>query len=355
MRKSAVLVIAVVLAVHVVLFVGASLSRGDADTAAPEPRHETPPSDATEVLARYTATREKLHSYILESNASYVYDILVDAKDPGREGRYDRHDLDEIRVGGERFYTKHQTWGTVYRDRPWSKQNPTWVSHIWDGERYLQNSRSTGPRRTADDEDIVVIDPGKDRSTFVSFIAAGYCGSPLLGYFRDNVRVDDILRNARDLSLRPGMSDIRGVSCYVVDAQAPQGAYTLWFAPRYGYNIAKAEVRKGPGDVAREEWVMKEGHEETVALSNVRFENIDGVWTSMEADISCSKHLSDGSFQKWTLHHTVTKFLLDPDHETLESFVPRDVRNGASVHLVGPGGELTLFTWQNGELVPRQK
>ena len=81
---------------------------------------------------------------------------------------------------------------------------------------------------------------------------------------------------------------------------------------------------------------MREDEKILASLENVRFEKIDNVWVPMEVDESVDRTWAkDKDFSRQKVHHERYEFVLNPDHEALNSFVPDDIPNGAKVFISG--------------------
>jgi len=80
----------------------------------------------------------------------------------------------------------------------------------------------------------------------------------------------------------------------------------------------------------------------------VRFLNIDGVWGRGRGQAEVQTGLQAGKFYETRGRFRQTSFKLNPDHDALQSFVPHDIREGASVHL---SGSHSNYVWRNGKAV----
>ncbi|MBN2310421.1 MAG: hypothetical protein JXR94_15715 [Candidatus Hydrogenedentes bacterium] len=311
---------------------------------------QAPAPDARELLACYAATRDELRSYILNSRTDYEYDFVVNVERPDLVGRRTREDLEEFRTDGLRFYYRIEVWGNLFDPMPYTKEKPAYTSYLWDGRTYVQVTHGTD---FGDPEDLVHIVP-RDHEEVIGFIPVprAYGGRSAMGFFWADVRVDTILRNAHELHVDPGTALVNGTACYVIRGRSPQGRYMLWLAPEYGSSLVQARVRLAGGDRVGGH-VMPAGFEWTCELRNVRLRNIDGTWVPVQSDAFESKRLSSGTFERWHSHCEVTHIVLNPDHDALGSFVPKDIRNGSSVCTSKPGEEFQAYTWQDGELIPR--
>jgi hypothetical protein len=218
-------------------------------------------------------------------------------------------------------------------------------SRLWDGETFFQYGRQE-KHTNFPFGSVTQITNYKDnmeegQKTFC------HARLKLRGYFYgDHKRVDSILRDADNISVRDNTQSIGGSDCYVIDAVTRHGKYTIWVDPVHGYNIAKAISRKTRGD----QWshgILKGKAKIFFSMKNVRFKKIDGVWVPMEADTYSSQTWSRGKFWKCRSHTRRTEFILNPDHDALGSFLPDDIRDGAKIYSIN-GVRTRGYTWRNG-------
>jgi hypothetical protein len=172
-------------------------------------------------------------------------------------------------------------------------------------------------------------------------------------YLVDDEPVDTILRQADTISVRDESEQIGGSPCHVIDAVTRHGKYTVWIDPQHGYNIARSELRKGVGDLRRQEPLKNMTI--SFSLRNVRFEKVGDIWIPMEADYQKTDtrertQTFDGMFTESKWHHKRTKIVLNPDFEAMSAFVPDDIKDGTKVYVVGVPG--IRYRWLNGELIP---
>lgn len=183
-----------------------------------------------------------------------------------------------------------------------------------------------------------------------------------LGYFGVDVRIDIILKSAKQITVRPKTEIIRGSVCYVVQANTKYGDYTVWLDPTHGYQPAKIEVSRSSGDimnVAEHKPPPDKVPEskEVLTIENISFKKVQGIWVPVKGHVICNvnwpKH---GFFYGNEINFEVTEILLNPDHKALESFAdpmenpsldPKLV-NGTRVTV---GEERTRCVWRNGKRV----
>ena len=242
-------------------------------------------------------------------------------------------ELCEFRTDGDRVNHRGSVW-----DKLLSKDKALYKFFLWDGESFIQYRH--GSQLTGSAVFIKKNDDGKKR-----MIATEYKGAPLMGICGgDYDRIDSILRKADNISLRQKTEQVGNSQCYVIDAVTKRGKYRIWIDLEHGYNIAKIELKKRKGDLIGSSERVKIGM--LFLLKNVRFEKIDEVWVPVEADMQ--QYQDDRiSIIKW--HHKRTKMTLNPDHNTLGSFVPDDIPDRTQVSVLGEFGK--KYTWQNGKAV----
>ena len=91
------------------------------------------------------------------------------------------------------------------------------------------------------------------------------------------MRVDVVLRAAREMSLRAETEKANGADCYVIDAETNRGRYTVWIDPEHGFSIAKRRIEMNPasGHLWHSRMVPFGSYAETVEIT--RFRRFDDV------------------------------------------------------------------------------
>ena len=183
-----------------------------------------------------------------------------------------------------------------------------------------------------------------------------------LGYLGVDVRIDRILKNARQISVRPQPEMINGSVCYVVTADTAYGDYTVWLDSVHGFQPARIEASRGGDDIvsiANDQPPPEKSVEgrDTVVIDSIQFKMVQGVWVPVAG--RTKKHI------EWPKHHfytkdeirfKITEILLHPDHDALESFadpmknpnLDAELVNGTRVRL---GGQRSGFVWRSGKVV----
>jgi hypothetical protein len=120
------------------------------------------------------------------------------------------------------------------------------------------------------------------------------------------------------------MERINGILCYVLEGVYEKDKYTIWLDPQHGYNIAKAVVQRPRTNVPGLQSFRAE-------FKNVRFKKIDGKWLPVEANLEDRFDYNNGHYCTDSYHVKVTEMVFDPDHDSLRSFVPDDIKDGTKV------------------------
>ncbi len=329
---------AIILSPAVATLSGAALSAGQVPSAG-------------ELLAKYTATLDAAKSFIDAYEATTDYDNKTPQSSVSAGGR--KLERGEHRTDGKRTYWRCYSWGDIHsseRDVP--ESTPRYNLRIEANEKLYAHATLVNHPRVN----------GRAQWQPMPMYASPFPHSPFSGLFAvlgATERLDVVLRGASRISVRPATETVGGSRCYVIDARAPAGQYTVWLDPKHGYQPAKA-IRKAVGGDREGDDVLPAGSSITISMDHVRFEQVDGVWVPMEADQSRHAVYPGGqSYLKQTAHVTRTDFALSPDHDKLGSFAdPRDnpaqdpeLKNGTPITVIAVGGKTARGHWQDGKVV----
>jgi len=291
----------------------------------------------SDLLDKYTANQDRLQSLIVKTEETIVNN-WSDRTTP----EFKRW-ISELRLDGKRIHHSLYRWLHLpTKDAPTPIEDAQYHFELWDGKRHTGQSKSIKTN---------------DRTAYVSTneeyvkrnLNIGYSGAPFLGIrYSDYKRIDSVLRQADSISIRDELEQVGSIACYVIDAKTKSGTYTVWIDPEHGYNIAKADIRLGPKDLycGRR---LKDNESESLSIRNVRFENVNGVYVPMEADLCITANTQNGVTVRSAIHHKITQIILEPDHDALGSFIPH-LEDGEVVRDLDNG---MRYTWQNGKLVPQ--
>ena len=237
---------------------------------------------------------------------------------------------------------------------------------IWNGQSWYD----IGIARKPEDSFVKI---SADESWKDQYVALAYPGGPLAGYFPgDEECITDILGNAENVSVRDGLEEVNGVSCYVVEATTASGRYAVWIAPEHGYNIAKGEVRKTGDDIFHGKPVSTPHPEYAAMAENWNgpmpfppatgmlefigtfeasgFRQIDGVWVPMKVEWSSTSRYEGGRTLTDSSEYERLEMDLSPDFDAAGAFVP-DIPDGTKVRIEGENPVIPL-KWRDGEPRP---
>ncbi|MHC4260352.1 MAG: hypothetical protein ACYSTF_08085 [Planctomycetota bacterium] len=293
---------------------------------------------AAELLDKYAETQDKLKSFIAKasfSNKGYCNHSIGSEKPCWGDysGRY------EVRFDGWRASLRSSNWGYI---NPWlyyPQDDPSYESELWDGETgfgYVYHSKS-GPGYSP-------LKIGKDpnRQAGRKLLLNRYFGGIPMGYFRgDKKRIDVKLREADTIRVQDKMEKAEGRACYVIEARIKEGEYKLWIDPEHGHNIVKIEIERD--DMAHLEHFSE-------SMKCARFKKVDDVWLPMEWDTRRYWDWPGDHYCEGTMSIKLEEIILNPDHNSLGSFVPDDIRDGARTTFPFPfGHQVTkgspLYVW----------
>ena len=311
----------------------------------------------TELLDKYAETQDKLQSsFIIRSeNISRVNGSVYGGGLKANKLRINRSV--ELRTDGNRISFRmimHENENSTTKAS--AKDKSSYMSSLWDGKCYSHYT-SWYPQKLGDGK--VSLGRVGDDSHKKGMIPIGYNGHEMLGIFcGDYERVDSVLHQADAIFVRDTTERIGDSDCYVIKAVVKnRGKYTVWIDPQYGYNIAKATIRRGENAILYDEAPRKIRVEVFNSINNIRFKKIDNVWLPMEADIVINRKWNNGDFAKIKQHHRFTEIIMHPDHDALGSFERDDIKNGAMVYIRGhndsKGGPIE-YTWRDGKVVDAQ-
>ncbi|HUS72965.1 MAG TPA: hypothetical protein VMY06_07840 [Sedimentisphaerales bacterium] len=307
---------------------------------------------ASELLDKYAAGQQGLQSFIVKGKwfregSSEQAPTMVGLPGVSRF-RYDSEF--EGRFDGNRASGRTRLWGQVNPRLDVSKEEALYQSRLWDGKTFFQyDTSSMRPAGVC----YIVKSEKQNRERDRTATTIQTSGNRFeLGYlpFTDD-RVDSVIRNGKSKTVRNAMEQVRGSPCYVIDADTKYGKYTIWVDPQHGYNIARATIKKSPGDLLMQAGSYRLGEGEVYSLSfeSLRFEQREGLWIPMESESHDSRIYLGGGFEETLMCCKVSGIVLNPDHNALGSFLPDDIKDGARVSVdTAPG---IKYTWQDGELI----
>jgi len=298
------------------------------------------PSD---ILTRYAENLDKIESFTLTMELESYGDSSWSKR---RNNNEPIHTIATLRSDGDRLAWRRDKWGTFVDGTKATQDVPRHGSGLWDGDHYYQYNQGLTPK---DPSWVTIHRPTSDAEKAGLVRERGIVQSPAapcLGLVaQDADRVDQVLQQARRISVAPEMERVGDSDCYVIEAETDSGRYKVWFDPEHGYNIAKAVVdrKAGDRDITR---TLKGDMVAQYTYENTRFEKFGDVWMPVEGNRNSYQTWRKGRFATNTSRWMIADFELDPDHEALGSFRTDDIREGSRVYLKWAPG--IHYRWENG-------
>lgn len=310
--------------------------------------------DAREVLRRFAEARKNLNSFIVKGSSTRRSTTT-------RSGKGVMYCAFEHRYDGNRVKNIAYCWGDIGPDRNVKEKDAHYYMNLWDGEtaysftKSKTHNKGKGTLKMSDKDN-----PG-DYSKRAPEPFKGSAFGIVMGYHHgDKVPIGELfLGSSVKLQLGDKRSNLRGVDCYVIQADVPgKGNYTVWIDPVHDYHIARIRCRRGPGDRMGSEGnllILKEGAIRTDSYEVVEFEKKRGAW--FPKICKWKKYYTFPGYKSIDEKDlTFSEISLDPDHDALGSFLLDDVANGSNVVLKALPTRmefLNRFVWEDGKVVDK--
>jgi rhodanese-related sulfurtransferase len=295
---------------------------------------------ADELLDRFAVNADLYQrSFVthVETNRIIVSQGQAAEQDKPRERR------EQTRVvfwwDGQRMREQRYTWDDSATG-PLDRKHARYESHLFEVDRSISYFRSSGPSQEAS---VTYYAGSTPKGSVFDRVTSG-AGSWSWGYFVEGAdsrsdRIDRFLRGCQSARVRPETESVEGASCYVLEAETPNGRYTLWMDPNHGYNFAKLHF---------------EGQGVDMMGLNSAIKRFSEAWIPVKAQWQVrGAHPPD--FTISYRHEIVIEDLeIDPNHATRKPFVMDDVPEGTKTIFLGAGGRPMPgeFVWRDDRPVP---
>jgi rhodanese-related sulfurtransferase len=292
--------------------------------------------------ARYANNQDRATSCVLSTEFRATYSS---ASHGGQ-----RTEAYYIAYDAERVSIRLHSWADVYRaGEPLAQQKANYNSRSWDGKRLINYIR--GGDKSKDLGRAYVTPDAPDAQVRDVRSNSGFL--PFAGFYHPGVyeRIDVVVRHARSAALRAEREQVNGVRCWVIDAAAETGDYTVWLDPEHGYNAARVRVKVSAAAGHKRFGRPLRNEEATYTTTNLRFESFDRVWLPVESEFVSESTGASLPWRKEQTHVVVKEAILNPDHEKLRSFAHDDIPNGAAIRKY-PILQIG-YAWQDGDLIPK--
>lgn len=308
-----------------------------------------------ELLVRYDQTQKSLQAkYVKSETLREDRDSLAGTSDWFM-------DRSELYTDGSRIDLSKTKWISIRDkdDREFPDFGHTQV--IWDNNTWYEYKEKANK---------VYI--SKKEEKINTYLPIGYSGSRLDGFFTGDLKtVSSIFHEAGQTVLYDEKEYINGIPCYVLEATSNYGKHKIWLDPEHGYNICQAEVIKTKDNMFNGEPVSKpypnwsklgikqlEGKpplptsqrvEILFTMRNVKFQDINGIWTPISADWEKKITHENGRTRTQMFNHKRIDIELSPDFDAAQAFVP-NIRNGTRVLLIDGENPIIPLHWIDGRV-----
>jgi len=295
-------------------------------------------ASALQLLQQYGETQAKLRSVrYLEQISSELQSQCADGPFASLNGSSRSYQRIEFCTDGTRARVSKQHWGNVKSSAIFIPETKAaYNSSLWDGNALYDYVA------TMDKPGRVAIYTGRPASFYLPRQKKIQEQTTPL-WSRGTVR--DIMRRATSLAVRNRREPVNQTPCFVLDAATIEAKYTLWLDPTRGYNIVRSSV-------------VFRNFSGACTLENVQCQKIQQVWMPIQGEVRQTRTFRNGDYTKSVCHHKLSGLALNPDHQTLRSFAPNNVKNGASVHinpvLSQPINRFGVPVWQDGRVLDPQ-
>ena len=308
-----------------------------------------------ELLARYDQTQNSLQAKYVKS------ETLREDRDSWARTSDWFINRSELYTDGSRFDLSMKNWISI-RDKD-DREFPDFghTQAIWDNNTWYEYKEKANK---------VYISKKKENKD--PYFSIGYPGARLDGFFPGDLKTVSSIFHECD---RPVLYDekeyINGIPCYVLEATTPYGKHKIWLDPEHGYNICQAEVIKTKDNMFNGEPVSKPypdwsklgikqpegkpplptspGVEILFTMRNVKFQDINGIWTPISADWEEKITHENGRIRTQLFNHKRIDIELSPDFDAAQAFVP-NIRNGTRVILIDGENPIIPLHWIDGRV-----
>jgi len=313
---------------------------------------------AQDILAKYLATKKTLSRVAVRGTTTECY---TDTKMAGERAI---RQIWRFLADGDRFEMTTELWFLGSRDKEATGPAETTNKMLWDGKTWYDMVESSPP-----DLKNCSVWVSDDKSQATGYLNVGDMFAPMWGrLLGDNGPIEDVVKNASAVMLRPRREKIGQSDCYVIDVKGPRGSHTIWFDPNHGYNIRRARYVKTGKDLWFGVTVDEKGQETDAPLAHdvprppaggrvkcsfeyeaTEFIRTGDTWAPRMGKWEMDILHQDGRLLTNRAQVERTEVIVNPDFAAMDrAFKPR-IRNGTRVYR-GENPNITRY-WIDGEIL----
>jgi len=304
-------------------------------------------ASVSELLQRYTHVLDATQSFTDTYEEVVDFSYRTGGAMKGKQYKRGRNRAD----GRARIYCQQYIWGDLNQqnmDLP--ESTPRYNLRIVEAynKRYVHARAINNP----DVKGTAYFQPANEDPALLNMQTYSGC----YGYLGCDKRLDVVLREAKQISMRSTAEMVNEIACHVIDADTQYGRYTVWLDPAHGYNAAKIS-RTATGGYKEIESLMPQGDHASGFVVITRFEQVAGVWVPAEAEQEMV-YTGGQLFRRDRSHYKRANIVLNPDHDKLGSFDnplehpanDPELKNGTRVRITLPNSVRVKATWQDGKI-----
>jgi hypothetical protein len=304
-------------------------------------------ASVSELLQRYTQALDATQSFTDDYEEVVDFSYRTSGAMKGKQYKRGQNRAD----GRARIYRQQYIWGDFNpQNRNLPESSPRFNLRVDADKKLYVHTGAINNTRVKGSANLQPSQQDPPRLNMETF-AGSY------GHVGCDKRLDAVLREAKQISMRPTTETVNEVLCHVIDADTQYGRYTVWLDPAHGYNAAKV-TRTATGGHKENEWPMPKGDHASGSVLITRFEQVEGVWVPVEAEHETT-YTSGRLFRRSHSHYKRANIVLNPDHDKLGSFDnplenpanDPELKNGTRVRIILPNSVGVKATWQDGKVV----
>ena len=222
----------------------------------------------------------------------------------------------------------------------WNRQN------IWNNNVFYEYQASPAK------PDFGILAVGNKRERRDLCFAIQYSGSVSDGIMCGDLEpLSEVLRKAEHPTVRQEPPDNKGGPYYVIETTSSYGHHKVWIDASKDYNLSRAEVSKGSGDLFNGSPIT---HLKSFAstLENIEYVKEGNTVYPKSCEFQRNWVYSDGTGRVEKFWHTKKSITFAPDLTRTNAFTP-SIPNGTPAHFIDdPKKEAVQWIWKDGQIVP---
>ncbi len=242
----------------------------------------------SELLDKYTHALDSTASFIehYETKCEFMYNAswIRDAGTGFKRG--------QVRYEDRKMYVTEYNWGDFSADtKNLPEDRPYYRCHIVNHEMAYQHDKQIG-------DNSVGYAGRRPHSNGTGDLSRTFGTNFVTGYINSDERLDQLLRKAERILVRPKTEKVGDSECYVIAAVTDFGRFAVWLDPQHGYHPAKVQYRAGKGNYSYHHPLTKNDDFTNGHVEIFRFAQVDDIWVPVEAKAGSNGRIGDAVSKK---------------------------------------------------------